>query len=346
MKNIPPYLKKGDRVAIVAPAKKIAAERINNAVEILSGWGLEVITGKHILGAYNYFSGTDEQRTADMQEALDDHSVKAIFCARGGYGTVKIIDHLNFERFKAHPKWIIGYSDITVLHSHINKVLDTETIHAPMPLDYPAEDLEQHPGLMTLKKALFGEQLSYSIANHKLNRLGHTQAELSGGNISVINSLQGSISETDTHGQILFIEDVGESLYHLDRMMTALKRAGKLASLKGLIVGNLTGFKDNDNSYAFNKSPEQIITEAVAEYNYPVCFGFPAGHEKESVSMIMGREVLLNVDSTQAHVLFVHGRKKTRRGDLIKNILISAASIIILFVVIYAIYYFAINYFL
>ena len=346
MKIIPPYLKKGDKVAIVAPAKKIAAERIDNAVKIFTGWGLEVITGKHVLGSHNYFSGTEQQRTTDMQEVLDDDSVKAVFCARGGYGVVKIIDNLNFDRFKATPKWVIGYSDISVLHSHIYKVLETETIHAPMPLDYPTENQDKYPGLYTLKKALFGEQLSYVVENHKYNKQGHCQAELSGGNISVIHSIQGSISETDTEGKILFIEDVGESMYHLDRMMTSLKRAGKLASLKGLIVGNLTNFKDNRDSFAFNKTPEQIISEAVADYNYPVCFGFPAGHEKNSVTLIMGREVLFNADSSATNILFVHGKEKTRKKDLFKNILISALSVIALFIVVYLIYYFTINHFL
>jgi len=341
----PPYLKTGDKVAIVAPAKKIPAERIENAVQILSGWGLEVSTGKHVLGSYNYFSGTDEQRASDMQESLDDESVKAIFCARGGYGTVRIIDRLDFSRFKESPKWIIGYSDITVLHSHINVALQIETLHAPMPLDYPTEAQEKNPGLLSLKKALFGEPLFYELKQEELNKNGDAQGFLSGGNLSVIMSLLGSESEPDFQDKILFIEDVGESMYQLDRMMSTLKRTGKLARLKGLIVGHLTDFKDNKNTYAFNKTPEEIISEAVGDYEYPVCFGFPAGHEKNSVSLIMGRQVYLNATSDKSFVEFAEQNTQKMNKGIFKRILISAISITALFLVLYFLYSFIINFF-
>ncbi len=341
----PPYLKTGDKVAIVAPAKKIPAERIENAVQILTGWGLEVSTGKHVLSSYNYFSGTDEQRATDMQEALDDESVKAIFCARGGYGTVRIIDRLNFNRFKESPKWIIGYSDITVLHSHINETLQIETLHAPMPLDYPTEKQDRNPGLLSLKKALFGEPLFYEIKQDELNKKGDAQGFLTGGNLSVIMSLLGSKSEPGFQNKILFIEDVGESMYQLDRMMMTLKRAGKLEKLKGLIVGHLTDFKDNQNTYAFNKTPEQIISDAVGEYEYPVCFGFPAGHDKNSVSLIMGRQVYLNATADKSFVEFAEQNTQKMKKGVFKRILISAISITALFLALYFLYAFIINFF-
>lgn len=341
----PPYLKKGDKVAIVAPAKKIAPERIENAITILSSWGLQVSTGRHVLGSFNYFSGTDEERTADFQEALDNENIRALFCARGGYGTIRIIDQLNFDRFRNNPKWIIGYSDITVLHSHVNQVLKTETVHAPMPLDYPVNDTENNPGLQSLKKALFGEDLAFTDDEGDiLNRAGDAMAPLTGGNISVLLSLLGSKSDVDTKDKILFIEDIGESMYHLDRMMQTLKRAGKLSGLKGLIVGNLTNFTDNNNQYAFNKSPKEIIKEAVEVYDYPVCFNFKAGHEKNSVSLIMGRQIQMNVNQHQSYISFINRQFDTGKNKLVKRILGSAFSILLLFAVIYLVYYLAVKF--
>lgn len=343
----PPYLKPGDKVAIVAPAKNISAERIDNAIQILTSWGLEVSTGRHVLGSFNYFSGTDEERAADFQEALDDEKIRAVFCARGGYGTVRIIDQLNFERFRNNPKWIIGYSDITVLHSHVNHLLETETIHAPMPLDYPVDNRENNPGLQSLKQALFGEDLAFADDDGEaLNRDGDAVATLTGGNISVLLSLLGSESEMDTKDKILFIEDIGESMYHLDRMMQTLKRAGKLSGLKGLIVGHLTNFTDNNNQYAFNKSAKEIIKEAVEEYDYPVCFNFKAGHEKDSVSLIMGRQIQINVNQYQSHISFINQQLRAGKNKLIKRILGSAFSIFLLFAVIYLIYFLAVKYLL
>jgi len=343
----PPYLKKGDKVAIVAPAKKIAAERIENAIKILTSWGLEVSTGRHVLGSFNYFSGTDEERAADFQEALDDENIRAIFCARGGYGTIRIIDQLNFERFRNNPKWIIGYSDITVIHSHVNNLLETETIHAPMPLDYPVDKTEDNPGLQSLKKALFGEELAFTDdEGDALNLDGDAVAPLTGGNISVLLSLLGSKSDVNTKDKILFLEDIGESMYHLDRMMQTLKRAGKLSGLKGLIVGHLTNFTDNKNQYAFNKSAKEIIKDAVEDYDYPVCFNFKAGHEKDSMSLIMGRQIQMNVNQHQSYISFINRQFRAGKNKLIKRILGSAFSIFLLFAAIYLLYFLAVKYLL
>jgi muramoyltetrapeptide carboxypeptidase len=286
----PPYLRKGDKIAIVASARKISLEEIQPAIDILKIWGLEVVLSKNLFKSDNQFSGTDNERAEDLQMMLDDASVRAIISARGGYGTIRIIDKIDFTKFKQHPKWIVGYSDITVLHSHIHN-LGVETLHATMPINF-TKNVE---ATESLRKALFGEQLIYEIENHPQNKKGICEGELVGGNLSLLYALTGSVSDINTEGKILFIEDLDEYLYHIDRMMLNLKRSGKLNHLAGLLVGGLTDMKDN--AIPFGKTVEEIILDAVKEYNYPVCFNFPAGHVDRNMAICLGKNIQLKIES-------------------------------------------------
>jgi muramoyltetrapeptide carboxypeptidase len=289
----PPHLQPGNKVGIVATARKISLEEIQPSIAVLESWGLHPIIGNSIGLADNQYAGTDGERAKDLQIMLDDESIKAIFCARGGYGTVRIIDKISFNQFTKYPKWLCGYSDVTVLHSHINQNLNIETIHSTMLFNFP-KDGRNNNAVETLKKTLFGEELSYSFPPHQLNRNGKAQGNLTGGNLSLLYSLNNTPSDIDTKGKILFIEDLDEYLYHIDRMMMNLKRSGKLNNLNGLIVGGMTDMRDN--TIPFGKTAEEIIFDAVKKYNYPVCFGFPAGHLDDNRALIMGREVELNVE--------------------------------------------------
>jgi muramoyltetrapeptide carboxypeptidase len=289
----PPYLKKGDKIAIVAPARSIAFEEVHPSIRLFQKWGLEVVLGINIFSKYNQFAGTDKQRLSDLQQMMDDPSIRAIICARGGYGTVRIIDQLDFTGLFRHPKWIVGYSDITVLHSHIQRHCGIETLHATMPFNMKDPDRTVQNAEF-LRKALFGEKIFYSKHITFSSRTGLSKGELVGGNLSILYSLMGTSSELDTTGKILFLEDVDEYLYHIDRMMINLKRAGKLKDLKGLIVGGMDRMRDNE--IPFGKTAQEIIFEAVSEYSYPVCFDFPAGHGEENGALILGRNVLFIVD--------------------------------------------------
>jgi len=293
----PAYLHKGDKIGIVATARKISKAEVLPAIELLKQWGLEVVQGKHLFNENNQFAGTDEERAHDLQTMLDDVTIKAIIIARGGYGTVRIIDKIDFNNFIKQPKWVIGYSDVTVLHSHIH-TLGVETVHATMPINF----FKSEAATESLRKALFGEKLSYAVASSLLNRKGNTEGALVGGNLSLIYALTGSLSEVDTRGKILFLEDLDEYLYHMDRMMMALKRAGKLSHLAGLVIGGMTDMKDN--TVPFGKTAEEIIMDAVKEYNYPVCFNFPAGHVDRNMAMFLGRNVSLNVKADEVKLVF------------------------------------------
>ena len=286
----PPPLKKGDKIAILAPSRKVSPEEMQPAIDKLHSWGLEVVKGMYLYESQNQFAGTDQQRWADLQMMLDDASVKAILFARGGYGFVRIIDKLDFHRFESSPKWIIGFSDATIIHSRINLHHKTETMHAPM-----AFNIEKAPEkvLQHLRALLTGETVQYEISPHLYNRQGKANAELVGGNLSILHTLSGTPTDLHTKGKILFLEDLDEYLYHIDRMMMNLKRSGKLKTLKGLIVGGMTDMKDN--TIPFGKSAEEIILEAVKEYDYPVCFGFPAGHIPENHPLVLGRKIKLTV---------------------------------------------------
>lgn len=291
----PPYLKPGDGVAIVSTARKVSKAELKQATDILESWGLNVKYGKNLFKMDRQFAGTDEERAADLQSALNNKNVQAILFARGGYGTVRVIDKIDFKRFQKNPKWLIGFSDITVIHSHVHRNFGIETLHAPMSLTIP----KLNPScLSVLKDALFGQSLRYTSSKQqasleKLNRQGTAKGELVGGNLSLLYSLAGTPSDIDTTGKILFIEDLDEYLYHIDRMMMNLKRSGKLAGLAGLIVGGMTEMKDNE--IPFGKTAEEIIHDAVAEYSYPVLYGFPAGHIPNNYPLILGREVTLKV---------------------------------------------------
>lgn len=286
----PPNLKKGDRIGFVAPARKISKEEIQLAIDTFQKWGLEVVFGKNLFGNENQYSGNDQQRAEDLQAMLDDPSIRAVISARGGYGTLRIIDALNFNKFRKSPKWIIGYSDITVLHSHIHQNFGIETLHATMPVNF-SKDAES---VETMRKALLGEKLGYEMSTQPLNRKGEVAAELIGGNLSLLYALQGSSSDVKTDGKILFIEDLDEYLYHIDRMMVSLKRSGKLSKLAGLVVGGMSDMKDNQ--VPFGRTAEEIILDAVKEYKYPVCFGFPAGHVTKNLALLFGRRANLIVE--------------------------------------------------
>ncbi len=290
----PAYLKKNDKIAIISTGRKISKQEIQPAITKFEQWGLKVILGKNLFKEFNQFAGNDAQRADDLQEMLDDISIKAIICARGGYGTVRIIDKINFSIFCKHTKWIVGYSDITVLHSHIHGNFGIETLHSTMPVNFIKNNSSN--SLETMRKALFGEKISYSLNPSTLSRKGNAQAILVGGNLSVLYSLTGSKSDINTDGKILFIEDLDEYLYHIDRMIMALKRAGKFDKLAGLIIGAMSDM--NDNEIPFGKTPKEIIAEAVAEYSYPVYFDFPAGHIEDNRALILGRNIQLNVNDS------------------------------------------------
>ena len=300
----PPHLQPGDRVAIVAPARKISPQEIEPAVDLFRSWQLDVVLPDHLFDADNQFAGDDPTRALTLQQQLDDPAVRAIFCARGGYGTVRIVDRLDFTHFCQHPKWIVGYSDITVLHSHIHHHFGIETLHATMPLNIPPDALSTpYPAIDTLRQALFGESLSHTLPSQPLNRTGTAHGQLVGGNLSILYSLCGSPSDIDTDGKILFIEDLDEYLYHIDRMMMNLKRCGRLARLAGLIVGQMSDM--HDNTVPFGSTAEEIIRDAVAEYSYPVCFNYPAGHNgTDNHALILGRPTTLSVTPDSSSLSF------------------------------------------
>ncbi len=296
---IPPFLKAGDTVALVCTARKFFPEDAKIAIDLLESWGLNVKLGATI-GLDNFqLGGTDSQRAADFQAQLDDENVKAIWCARGGYGTVRIIDSLDFTKFKKHPKWIMGFSDVTVLHSQLN-VERVASLHSIMPFTVPnaPEEVKE-----TLRKALFGETISYSIPSKSFDVKGTASGELVGGNISILYSLLGSKSAIDTKDKILFIEDLDEYLYHIDRMMYNLKRNGYFENVKGIIVGSMTDMHDND--IPFGQNEVQIIREIAKENRIPIAFQFPAGHQKDNRTLILGQQVVFEVNEKEVKLQFI-----------------------------------------
>ena len=294
----PTYLQKGDTVAIVSTARKNIDDNLKPTIDLLEGWGLTVKLGKTIGLDYYQLAGTDEQRTADFQEQMDNPNIKAIWCVRGGYGTVKIIDKLDFTKFKQNPKWIIGFSDVTVLHGHLNR-MGIESLHATMPVAIPRATDEAKNSLCA---ALFGEKLQYTLECDALNHNGKAKGELVGGNLSILYSLLGSESAIDCADKILFIEDLDEYLYHVDRMMMNLKRNGCLQSLKGIIVGAMTEMKDNEIPWGRNAL--EIIEDNVKGLNIPIIYNCPAGHIRDNRALIFGRQVSMEVNSEQSKVVF------------------------------------------
>lgn len=295
---IPPFLKAGDTVALVCTARKFFPEDAKPAIDLLESWGLNVKLGTTI-GLDNFqLGGTDSERAADFQAQLDDENVKAIWCARGGYGTVRIIDSLDFTNFKQHPKWIMGFSDVTVLHSQLN-VERVASLHSIMPFTVPTAPEEVKE---TLRQALFGETISYLIPSKSYDVNGTASGELVGGNISILYSLLGSKSAIDTKDKILFIEDLDEYLYHIDRMMYNLKRNGYFENVKGIIVGSMTDMHDNE--IPFGQNEVQIITEIAKENRIPIAFQFPAGHQSDNRTLILGKQVAFEVNEKEIKLKF------------------------------------------
>ncbi len=286
MIKIPPYLKKGDSIAITCPAGFMQREKAQVCIETLQQWGLQVMLGKTLgSDSPNYFSGTDEERLNELQAILDDKNINAILCGRGGYGVGRIIDQLDFRLFKKNPKWIIGFSDITVLHAHIYSNCKIATIHAPMAAAFnDGGSTNEYIG--SLHKALFGKKANYKTAVHAFNQQGEAEGELVGGNLTLLANLVGTKSDINTRKKILFLEDVGEFIYGVDRLLYQLKRSGKLAHLAGLIIGGFTDSKDTDRP--FGKTVYEVIKDIVQDYDYPVCFDFPVSHNKENYALKVG----------------------------------------------------------
>ena len=295
----PDYLKEGDKVAIVASARKVTEQEMAPCINMLESWGLEVVPGDNLYAMQDQYAGSDEMRASDLQKMLDDESIKGILFARGGYGTVRTVDLLDFYSFSQNPKWLIGYSDVTVFHSHMHAMYDIETVHGPMAINFA----ENNEGIAALKQVLFGDAPAFEMGGHERNREGIGQGMLVGGNLSLLYSLKGSISDIETAGRILFIEDLDEYLYHIDRMMMNLKRSGMLSNLQGLVVGGMTDMNDND--VPFGKTAEEIVADAVADFEYPICFNFPAGHIKGNMPLILGRQVKLSISSNGGSINYV-----------------------------------------
>ncbi len=291
MNKIPPYLQKGDTIGITCPAGYMATAKADACIRTLQRWGFNVMVGK-TLGSRskNYFSAPDEQRRDELQAMLDDPTIHAILCGRGGYGVGRIIDQLDFTAFKKHPKWIIGFSDVTVLHAHLVTRLKTASLHAPMA---SAFNEGENQFIRAFKDAVTGKKATYRCKAHAYNRPGTATAELVGGNLSLLTHLTGTASDIQTANKILFLEDIGEYTYNIDRMMYQLKRSGKLDKLAGLVIGGFTDMKDTERP--FGKKVYEVIREIVAGYHYPVCFGFPVSHGKENYALKVGVPYQLSV---------------------------------------------------
>ena len=294
----PNYLQKGDTVAIVSTARKVSKKELIPALAILKNWGINVVLGTSIEAEEHQFAGNDNLRASDFQEMLDNPKIKAIWCARGGYGSVRMVDLLDFSNFKNNPKWIIGYSDVTVLHCHLHQ-LGFETLHAQMPVSI---ETKTAACVQSLKNSLFGNNTTITIPSEVSNITGNAKGVLVGGNLSMLYSLCGSSSSISTKGKILFIEDLDEYLYHIDRMLQNLKRNGMLDQLEGLIIGGMTQMHDND--IPFGQSSEEIILSICNDYNYPIVFNFPAGHIKDNRALILGRKAELIISKTETILTF------------------------------------------
>ena len=288
----PKNLKKGDKVAILSTARKVSIDEIKFAINIFESWGLAVELAENLFEEDNQFAGTVSQRTQDLQNMINRRDVKAIFFARGGYGTVQIIDSLNFSQLSKFPKWLVGYSDITVIHSHLNN-LGFITLHASMPINYVSN---KKTALDSIYNVLFNSKNNIQLKPHYLNKLGSVNGKIVGGNLSIIYSLIGSKSETDTQNKILFLEDIDEYLYHIDRMMINLDRNSILSNIKALIVGSMTSM--NDNEVPFGKSANEIIYSYASKYDFPICFNCPSGHIDDNRTIVLGAESCLNIDES------------------------------------------------
>lgn len=299
----PPYLKEGDTVAIVAPSGilKNREREVQQAVDLLKSWGLHATVGKHVFSKANHFAGTDEERCEDLQKAMDDPTISAIWCARGGYGTVRILDKLDYTKLKENPKWIIGYSDITALHNQLHNQ-GFESLHALMCVSLTKDISEVQESVDTFKAALFGKPENYDLEGSKYNREGEAKGQLIGGNLTMLHTMLGSDTSLDTSGKILFIEEIGEYKYHIDRMLQSMKRAGYFENLNGLVVGDMS--KLRKNTTLWGTSIEQLILDATTDYDFPIAFNMPAGHEKDNRALVLGREVELIVGKGKSSLKF------------------------------------------
>jgi muramoyltetrapeptide carboxypeptidase len=295
MITIPPYLKPGDTIGILCPSGYMLYEKASTSIKTLTEWGFNIVIGKTLGHQFNYFSGTDEERLDDLQQMLDDENIKAIFCARGGYGMGRIIDKISFKKFKKTPKWIVGFSDVTVMQSHLFSKYKIASLHAPMAAAFnDGENKNQY--IQSLHDVLIGRKANYISSGDDFNKKGKASGVLVGGNLSLLAHLSGTPSALKTKNKILFIEDVGEYIYNIDRMMYQLKRCSKLDNLKALIVGKFTDMKDT--TIPFGQSVNEVIRDVVKEYDYPVCFNFPVSHDRENYALKIGIEYELSVSST------------------------------------------------
>lgn len=293
-KNDISELKKGDAVAVISTARKVSLSELDFAITKIKSWGLNVCFGKNLFKKQHQFAGTIKERAEDLQWALDDNNIKAVFFARGGYGSVHVVDYVDWQAFTINPKWLIGFSDITVFHSHVHQCYNIPTLHAAMPITYPQNT---DGAIKNIRDVLFGENVSYKFEGHSFNKNGKVKAAIVGGNLSILYSLLGSKSQLNTDGKILFLEDLDEYLYHIDRMMQALKRAGMFENISGLIVGGMNGM--NDNAIPFGKTAEEIIRDVVSGYAYPVAFNIPAGHINENFPLLFGKKASFTVATNQ-----------------------------------------------
>ena len=299
----PDYLKSGDTIAIIAPSGVLnnRNQAIENAKKLIVEWGLVPIIGKNIYKKNYHFAGNDKQRLDDLQWAFDHKNIKAIWCARGGYGSIRIVDELNFDQFKKYPKWLIGYSDITVLHNKLNN-LGFETIHGMMAVNMEENQKEINESIESLKNCLFGELKSYHINNNKYNRIGKSSGILVGGNLTLLVAQLGSSSEIDTKDKILFIEEIGEYKYHIDRMLQSLKRAGFFDNCNGVLIGDMSEIKINSPSWG--SSVNELIYDVLKPYKFPISFGIQSGHLKHNESLIFGRNIDLDVKASKTIISF------------------------------------------
>jgi muramoyltetrapeptide carboxypeptidase len=297
MITIPPYLKHGDTIGILCPSGFMSYEKAQTSITVLEEWGYNIKTGSTLGSQLNYFSGTDEQRLNDLQQMMDDDSIKAIFCARGGYGLSRIIDGLSFKKFKRNPKWIIGFSDITILHLHLYSNYKIASMHAPMASAFN-DDGYKNSFVQSLQRVLSGQKINYQCVPHPFNKEGSVRGRLLGGNLSLMAHLAGTSSDIKTKGKILFIEDVGEYIYNIDRMLYQLKRNGKLDKIAGLIIGGFTEMKDT--TIPFGQTAYEVIMDIVKEYDYPVCFNFPVSHGMENYALKIGIKYELAVSNKLA----------------------------------------------
>ena len=299
----PPYLKAGDTVAIVAPSGILKSRdgEVQQAVALLKSWGLHAVVGENVFNQANHFAGTDAERCADLQNALDDPKISAIWCARGGYGTVRVLDKLNYTEFKKNPKWIIGYSDITALHNQVHNE-GFQSLHALMCVSLTKDLDDIKETVSTFKSAIFGNPENYTLKGSNFNRVGETTGELVGGNLTMLHTMLGSDTSIDTSGKILFIEEIGEYKYHIDRMLQSMKRAGYFDNLNGLVVGDMS--KMRKNTTLWGTSVEQLILDALADYDFPIAFNVPAGHEKDNRALVLGKVVELKVEKDESSMTY------------------------------------------